>query len=102
MIRRPPRSTLFPYTTLFRSHRLQTRLRAGEVRASKSVGIMPDFAAVSMPWRVNVVVGQPPLDTGGPPGRISGRMAIGYGLGRALARRELGRYYLHRALLARD
>src|SRR5256885_8403551 len=27
MIRRPPRSTLFPYTTLFRSH--QTRLRHG-------------------------------------------------------------------------
>src|SRR2546430_13184125 len=27
MIRRPPRSTLFPYTTLFRSHRLgDTRL----------------------------------------------------------------------------
>src|SRR5258708_24216085 len=24
MIRRPPRSTLFPYTTLFRSERLQT------------------------------------------------------------------------------
>src|SRR3712207_8210223 len=24
MIRRPPRSTLFPYTTLFRSHRLGT------------------------------------------------------------------------------
>src|SRR2546427_4504284 len=24
MIRRPPRSTLFPYTTLFRSHRPQT------------------------------------------------------------------------------
>src|SRR2546422_2996910 len=23
MIRRPPRSTLFPYTTLFRSHRMQ-------------------------------------------------------------------------------
>src|SRR3712207_7064115 len=23
MIRRPPRSTLFPYTTLFRSHRVQ-------------------------------------------------------------------------------
>src|SRR5256886_5264160 len=27
MIRRPPRSTLFPYTTLFRSARLQPRLR---------------------------------------------------------------------------
>src|SRR3712207_9322801 len=24
MIRRPPRSTLFPYTTLFRSHRMKT------------------------------------------------------------------------------
>src|SRR5690606_13572484 len=27
MIRRPPRSTLFPYTTLFRSHRRQKRSR---------------------------------------------------------------------------
>src|SRR3712207_7441564 len=26
MIRRPPRSTLFPYTTLFRSRRLETAL----------------------------------------------------------------------------
>src|SRR3989454_7514608 len=28
MIRRPPRSTLFPYTTLFRSHRAQRPPRA--------------------------------------------------------------------------
>src|SRR2546430_10478521 len=27
MIRRPPRSTLFPYTTLFRSHQLVPRTR---------------------------------------------------------------------------
>src|SRR5690348_17555800 len=27
MIRRPPRSTLFPYTTLFRSRRVRGRLR---------------------------------------------------------------------------
>src|SRR3712207_7453255 len=27
MIRRPPRSTLFPYTTLFRSANFETRLR---------------------------------------------------------------------------
>src|SRR5258708_10617055 len=27
MIRRPPRSTLFPYTTLFRSHRRQPGVR---------------------------------------------------------------------------
>src|SRR2546422_8292329 len=34
MIRRPPRSTLFPYTTLFRSrvaHRLGERREAGEI-----------------------------------------------------------------------
>src|SRR5256885_8854629 len=29
MIRRPPRSTLFPYTTLFRSLQLTQNLRAG-------------------------------------------------------------------------
>src|SRR2546425_6516247 len=29
MIRRPPRSTLFPYTTLFRSHGRRDRRRAG-------------------------------------------------------------------------
>src|SRR5260221_6289091 len=29
MIRRPPRSTLFPYTTLFRSSAEQVRLRRG-------------------------------------------------------------------------
>src|SRR2546422_8608391 len=35
MIRRPPRSTLFPYTTLFRSHR----------RASADMGVLPQHAA---------------------------------------------------------
>src|SRR2546425_9031850 len=30
MIRRPPRSTLFPYTTLFRSMRLSARASIGE------------------------------------------------------------------------
>src|SRR2546430_2855933 len=29
MIRRPPRSTLFPYTTLFRSHRREHPTRTG-------------------------------------------------------------------------
>src|SRR3712207_8137968 len=29
MIRRPPRSTLFPYTTLFRSHALRPALQLG-------------------------------------------------------------------------
>src|SRR5438477_9559462 len=36
MLRRPPRSTLFPYTTLFRSRRLarRARLRATHARPS--------------------------------------------------------------------
>src|SRR5688572_31246231 len=33
MIRRPPRSTLFPYTTLFRSHSIR---RSTEVQASRA------------------------------------------------------------------
>src|SRR5690242_21057519 len=32
LIRRPPRSTLFPYTTLFRSHRRRWRVPAGAGR----------------------------------------------------------------------
>src|SRR3712207_7615322 len=37
MIRRPPRSTLFPYTTLFRSERQRPGQRAGE-RGGRDVG----------------------------------------------------------------
>src|SRR5260221_9895415 len=41
MIRRPPRSTLFPYTTLFRS---RLRLRSGiDRRQSDSVGVQRLF-----------------------------------------------------------
>src|SRR2546427_6140176 len=53
MIRRPPRSTLFPYTTLFRSrlehvlgaegHRLERR--AGEVSPRRAAGDADDRAA---------------------------------------------------------
>src|SRR5256886_11800088 len=35
MIRRPPRSTLFPYTTLFRSARLVGRRDGGSQRAQR-------------------------------------------------------------------
>src|SRR5438270_10470746 len=40
MIRRPPRSTLFPYTTLFRSPGVRRRDRraAGATRKSRTVG----------------------------------------------------------------
>src|SRR2546422_2319415 len=39
MIRRPPRSTLFPYTTLFRSHLL--RLSAGDLARAQRDACRP-------------------------------------------------------------
>src|SRR3712207_7091879 len=47
MIRRPPRSTLFPYTTLFRS-RLLHRGAASRVRRP---GHRPHGPLVGRPWR---------------------------------------------------
>src|SRR3989454_1582238 len=44
MIRRPPRSTLFPYTTLFRSHR--ANLRNANFRGANIRGA--DFAGADM------------------------------------------------------
>src|SRR5256885_10033044 len=43
MIRRPPRSTLFPYTTLFRSHPVATRpgrLRGVDVKSGAQAEIV--------------------------------------------------------------
>src|SRR2546422_7570030 len=41
MIRRPPRSTLFPYTTLFRSPGAMTPLYVSPVPAGRSVSFVP-------------------------------------------------------------
>src|SRR2546430_3281872 len=38
MIRRPPRSTLFPYTTLFRSLGLIQQFRNSGIRVNNSIG----------------------------------------------------------------
>src|SRR3712207_8935463 len=58
MIRRPPRSTLFPYTTLFRSDArpggAPARADRGRVRVLTVIGKRPQFvkaAAVSRPLR---------------------------------------------------
>src|SRR3712207_9365946 len=48
MIRRPPRSTLFPYTTLFRSH---PPPRRGEGTLEVS---MPDLAWMAWTWQTGV------------------------------------------------
>src|SRR3712207_7716808 len=61
MIRRPPRSTLFPYTTLFRSRlgmRVSSRIRyatspaLGLIDASRSDAARPTRAGASHPLRL--------------------------------------------------
>src|SRR2546422_7048770 len=48
MIRRPPRSTLFPYTTLFRScllsRRLLPRIRYEQALAETALAVFPDHS----------------------------------------------------------
>src|SRR2546422_2794030 len=55
MIRRPPRSTLFPYTTLFRSRRSFLRLMgAGAAAATVRHDAAPVFAQASSPAKLGV------------------------------------------------
>src|SRR3712207_7618579 len=72
MIRRPPRSTLFPYTTLFRSHRREDkripvgerdrRSARGKIAANRNETIDPGLprpsqhgvAIVLVPWIVQM------------------------------------------------
>src|SRR3712207_8756011 len=64
MIRRPPRSTLFPYTTLFRSH----RQAAGKAAFGKGRGDRRgDPAALGRRRRLR------------PPGGVPGPPAFGHG-----------------------
>src|SRR2546427_13178684 len=67
MIRRPPRSTLFPYTTLFRSQRYRTLLEnAPEAILVHQDGrwILANRAALKLlhAARVEQLVGRPTLD----------------------------------------
>src|SRR3712207_9056407 len=50
MIRRPPRSTLFPYTTLFRSGSVQVRTADGTLYDASVVGTDPasDLAVIRL------------------------------------------------------
>src|SRR2546426_4434515 len=53
MIRRPPRSTLFPYTTLFRSHAADLRVRRPqESDAASGRRVSHHHAGVDRPARV--------------------------------------------------
>src|SRR3989454_12602093 len=61
MIRRPPRSTLFPYTTLFRSQRADK----GVERQVDRVDVLEDHQRVAGHWGMNVVSVQPLHGLGG-------------------------------------
>src|SRR5438067_3740122 len=55
MIRRPPRSTLFPYTTLFRS-RAERRQRLGGATSQAGGAITRLLAAQRDPWPAAAIV----------------------------------------------
>src|SRR3989442_6550308 len=61
MIRRPPRSTLFPYTTLFRSSLVEAfaRFEAGGGRAPRPMVVPHEFVAVSMAHGYYAAGGRP-------------------------------------------
>src|SRR5256885_6098353 len=48
MIRRPPRSTLFPYTTLFRSSRKMSSAAAATSSTTRSSGVAPEGATAEV------------------------------------------------------
>src|SRR5256884_6448976 len=57
MIRRPPRSTLFPYTTLFRSESESMFERLESVIPDPILGLMAAFRADPDPRKVDLGVG---------------------------------------------
>src|SRR2546430_5972071 len=48
MIRRPPRSTLFPYTTLFRSKRMTPKLCSRVCRLTAIRSVIPSASSVCL------------------------------------------------------
>src|SRR5688572_31574166 len=47
MIRRPPRSTLFPYTTLFRSMTVEAPVRVGEITVPPASAVTDSASSAS-------------------------------------------------------
>src|SRR5260370_19824610 len=57
MIRRPPRSTLFPYTTLFRSPAIRAIPPRRGRRKSRGQIVLPPVPAPTAPWSLRIVPG---------------------------------------------
>src|SRR2546430_17272740 len=58
MIRRPPRSTLFPYTTLFRSLRLRRRGGGDGAPSHRLAALGPRTVRAGLPVRRGALVGR--------------------------------------------
>src|SRR3989442_7868540 len=95
MIRRPPRSTLFPYTTLFRSKRVQFLIirdhtglgQATAERSADTAALNDTIASLTRESAVTVigeVVENPVVKTGGAEVLIPGVVVVGVG-GRLVA-----------------
>src|SRR3712207_8054498 len=64
MIRRPPRSTLFPYTTLFRSWRLNER-HYGALQGKDKAQTLAEYGEEQfMIWRRSYSTPPPPIEPG--------------------------------------
>src|SRR3989442_13181939 len=94
MIRRPPRSTLFPYTTLFRSKRVQFLIirdhtglgQATAERSADTAALNDTIASLTRESAVTVigtVVENPVVKTGGGEGLIR-ELVVGGGADRPL------------------
>src|SRR2546430_7017780 len=62
MIRRPPRSTLFPYTTLFRSNTTQTANSGAPIAAATRNGVTPLHNVTSGRRYSTSSVSKPPIE----------------------------------------
>src|SRR3712207_7019701 len=57
MIRRPPRSTLFPYTTLFRSIGRIKSVQSGQIAGAAESLLAQRIAATNVPWAHAALLG---------------------------------------------
>src|SRR2546430_16798332 len=58
MIRRPPRSTLFPYTTLFRSCPLNTGAQSGRTARKFTRNTLKEWGLVTLADDAEAIVGE--------------------------------------------
>src|SRR3712207_7886374 len=74
MIRRPPRSTLFPYTTLFRSELPEHRPREVDPLPVLEAGLIHDPGRDRRPWDAGRIRGVPADEAGRRQDRKSTRL----------------------------